>query len=311
MFGFTNPRSLNATQTLMQDQGIQPVFDSNSMAKYVTDETKRAEDGELISWGEVPTFRNKVTTNLIEEALAEGSYEKAMNHIEINDRLYYISHNKQLSLYFTQKFQISDQSLYHPDDFNIPPMNDILATRVLVFIGPTGIGKTQFALSHFQRPLHIRDKEDWGRYSNQTDGIVLDDLDFPNWSPLTFLKLLDMEMPITQNIKYGHVRIAANTPRIICCNDEDLLWPKNIHPETRNACMRRIHIAEFRTPLYTKTTSLNDEQDTDIDEEYVAECIRAFEDMPSTPELDETPNQPIPTPSNSPPHKKCRKQLFK
>lgn len=150
-----------------------------------------------------------------------------------------------MSFYFAEKFDSHDISLYKSTDFNIPLLS--FNNKVLVFVGVTGLGKTQFALSHFRKPLHIRDKEHWGRYST-----TIDDLDFPLWPPLTFLKLLDLENPITQNVKYGSVRIRAGVNRIICVNHEDLLWSRNIHDETKLACERRIEIHRLYNKLYNE-----------------------------------------------------------
>lgn len=250
MFGYKNPRSLNAIKKLFGSADIEAVNDAERMMKYVTDESKRDPNGDIYVYGEVPSFNKKVNKEMIQEALLLGDFDQAMRFIEDKDPLYYISNQKKLAFYFGEKFDNSDVALYKATDFNIPLIT--LNNKVLVFIGETGLGKTQFALSHFKKPLHIRDKEDWRRYSSTIDGIILDDLDFPSWSPLTFLKLLDTENPITQNVKYGSVRIRANVPRIICCNHEDLLWPRNIHEETKNACLRRMQIHRFHSKLYTR-----------------------------------------------------------
>lgn len=249
MFGFKNARSLTAVRNLMQNANIEIVSDSEKMLKYCTDESKRDPNGDLYCKGDVPNFNKKVNKNVIDEALALPSYEDAMLYIENTDKLFYIQNQKKLSFYFTQKYDCHDVALYTRESF-IRPFFDKF-DKVLVFIGPTGIGKTQFALSHFTHPLHVRDKEDWRRFNTSITGIILDDLDFPKWSPLTFLKLLDIETPITQNVKYGSVRIPAKVPRIICVNHEDLLWPHGIHEETRKACERRIILNYFNDKLFS------------------------------------------------------------
>ncbi|GJQ68733.1 hypothetical protein Trydic_g15350, partial [Trypoxylus dichotomus] len=91
------------------------------------------------------------------------------------------------------------------------------------------------------QPLHVRDDEDWRRLTRTTDGIVLDDLDFRKWSPATYLKLLDIAKPVTQNIKYGSVRVPAGTPRFLIVNSMDMLWPARMHPATKMACERALH----------------------------------------------------------------------
>ncbi|KAK9871894.1 hypothetical protein WA026_015143 [Henosepilachna vigintioctopunctata] len=249
MFGFNNPRTLAATQKLLQDANIQRVYDTMATLKYCTDENKRS--GELYTFGEVPQFQQKKNPNLIQEALEMETYEEAMEHVEKSDTFYYISHQKQLQLYFTQKFDQSDKALYSQQKFTNKEGYKHLFNKTIIFIGPTGIGKTQYALAHFTNPLHVKDREDWGRYSpNQTDGIVLNDLDFKQWSPLTFLKNLDMETAITQQVKYCFIRIKAGTPKIICCNDEKLLWPTGMHPETKASCLRRVKIIHMHHKLW-------------------------------------------------------------
>lgn len=249
-FGFKNARSLSGVQRALENANIQIADDPEKCIKYCTDEAKR--EGQLYSWGDIPNFSKRVNKSLIDEALTLPSYEEAMKHIEDTDKLFYLQNQKKLCLYFTQKYDSSDKGLYPAEAFN-KPLQEV-TKKVIVLVGPTGLGKTQYALAHFKKPLHVKDKEDWRRYNDTTDGIILDDLDFPSWSPLTLLKLLDMETPITQNIKYGATRIKAGTPRIICVNHMDLFWPRTIHAETIKACERRINIIEVNNPLFNPKT---------------------------------------------------------
>lgn len=248
MFGYKNAKTVDAVIKQTQIATVQIVRDPEATLQYCTDDRKRDPHGKVHAYGNVPAFSKKADKSLIEEAIETGDYDAAMKIIEDKDPIYYISNQKKLSVYFASKFDKSDKGLYDINQFVVSRIHDF--KLVHVFIGSTGLGKTQFALSHFKNPLHIRDKEDWRRFSTTTDGIILDDLDFPKWSPLTFLKLLDIENPITQNIKYGSVRVPAGIPRIICVNHEELLWPGNIHEETRSACMRRMKIHHFHGKLF-------------------------------------------------------------
>lgn len=132
--------------------------------------------------------------------------------IKKRDTIYFIANQKRLLAYFSTKFDaIEDRPLYRPQDF-LRPLIRAPFEAVHVLVGGTGLGKTQYALAHFRRPLHVKDNEDWRRFGPGHDGIVMDDMDFHAWSPLKFLKLLDMETPVTQNVKYGSVRIPAGMP---------------------------------------------------------------------------------------------------
>lgn len=61
------------------------------------------------------------------------------------------------------------------DAFNLPPLDFEQTTKPVALIGPAGIGKTQFALAHFTRPLVCRSPSqlraiEQGDY----DGIILE-----------------------------------------------------------------------------------------------------------------------------------------
>lgn len=290
MFGFTNARSLSAVQKALNDLNVQVVTDALATYKYVTDENKRDEDGETYEYGEIPSFRKKMNDTIIEQALRTGSYEDAMRYIEDEDKLYFITHQKQLGQYFNSKFRDDDSADYRLEHFTTQHFKKELEDKVMVFIGDTGIGKTQFALAHFERPLLVRDKEDWSRYNQDTDGIVLDDINFADWNPLTFLKILNLDTPITQSVKYGHVRVKKGTKRIICCNSEDLLWPRGIHPETKNACLRRIEIKHFHFNLFPrqeKRPRAETPQTPEISQQDMAALAEELETSPMMSEGDE------------------------
>ncbi|GJQ69286.1 hypothetical protein Trydic_g18677 [Trypoxylus dichotomus] len=193
--------------------------------------------------------RRKKTTG----SNSDASTATGMRLVEANDPVWYIVGQKLLSNYFESKFQnvdhlYADRSAYGRESSVREFVTDFRTVRVLV--GRTGPGKTEYALAHFRQPLHIRDDKDWRRLSRSTDGIVLDDLDFGKWSPATFLKLLDISKPVTQNIKNGCVRIPARTPRFILVNSLDLLWPVRMPAATKMACDRRMTIEPLDNPLF-------------------------------------------------------------
>lgn len=251
-FGFTNPRSLNAIQTLLPDgANIQIVRNAVNSIKYCTDENKRS--GETYFNGDVPQFsksQNAWSNELYADALAKGSFNAAMSHIEQTDLTTYILHHKKLFAYFENKFAEGDKSRFKPEDFNRPLLK-LPTKRTLVLIGPTGMGKTQFALAHFQHPLRVTNKQDWTRFKEGvTDGIVLDDVHFNTWQPNTILHTLDVENAVTQDVKYSSVRVPAGIPRIVCINSEAELFPEGIAPEKKAAILRRLEIVRITDPLF-------------------------------------------------------------
>lgn len=253
-FGFDNPRSLNLLQeTLPNGANIQIAKDPAAVIKYVTDENKR--NGKLYMYGDVPNFgktSNSTTNTLFQQALEQGSFKAAMKYIEENDITTYIYHYKKLFAFFENKFAEGDKSKFKPEDF-VRPLYNIPIHKTLVFIGPTGFGKTQFALAHFNNPLRVTNKQDWIRFrEGYTDGIVLDDVHFNDWKPNTLLHTVDVENAVTQDVKYSAVRIPAGVPRIICINSEAELWPRDLDPEKKEAIQRRLSIVHISSPLYNR-----------------------------------------------------------
>lgn len=254
-FGFSNPRSLNALQSTLPDGGnIQLVRNAIQSIKYCTDENKRS--GESFFYGDVPQFsksQNAWSNELYAEALSKGSFAAAMRYIEETDLTTYIMNHKRIYAYFENKFAAGDTSKFKPEQFN-RPLFEIPAKKTLVFIGPTGFGKTQFALAHFKHPLRVTNKNDWIRFQDGvTDGIVLDDVHFNTWQPNTILHTVDVENAVTQDVKYSSVRIPAGVPRIICINSEGELYPEDIAPEKKAAIARRLQIERITDPLFNQS----------------------------------------------------------
>lgn len=97
-----------------------------------------------------------------------------------------------------------------------------------IFAGPTGIGKTQFALAHFKQPMLISHIDQLGiiDWAN-CDGLVFDDMHFEGsnegkgrWATCSQIHLVDVDMKRAINIKYGYAEIPAHTKKIFTTNVE-------------------------------------------------------------------------------------------
>lgn len=259
-FGFKNQRHLNALQKKLPDgANIQITENPKSMIKYCSDENKR--DGELYINGDVPNFDRKKheELNLILQGAEDlGSYEDAMNVIKEHDLSYFINNQKKLAAYFGNVYAMPDKALYSPEQFNIK-LIDFPENKTVIFVGPTRIGKTQFALAHFKSPIIIRGKQDWCRFqADTTDGVVLDDIAFRKWVPETLLHTMECETAYTQDVKYGAVRIPAGLKKIVCINSMETFWPENILDCTKEAIEARIVIYQFDKPLYNRKRELEE-----------------------------------------------------
>lgn len=256
-FGFRkNKKTLAAMQKVLPDGGSVQVTElPANMVKYCSDETKRLEGTQLLVYGEIPKFldgnvqTNKTQEVILHAALDTGNYYDAMKYIEEHDIVSFVRNRKSYAAYFEYKFAPADKSLYKLSDFKVEatPFNG----KHKLFIGPTGIGKTQFALAHFNHPLLVRTRQDYARYNpEKTDGIVIDDMAFRNWQPESLINTLEWDMDRTERVLYGHCRIKAGTPQIICVNHRQLFYPEQCIYESQEAIRRRIVEHEFTEKLY-------------------------------------------------------------
>lgn len=273
-FGFQYQKSLSSVIKLLGISSVEYVKDVRKSIAYCTKPETRVE--EIIDFGDIPNTDVGTHNRLVLEAASKGSFEEAMDFLESQDVMFYLTHKKTIGPWLAAKFgDEHDRPLYRIESFNRKPIHDF--SRTVVLVGPTNMGKTQFALAHFEYPLLVRDKNDYARYCRKTDGIVFDDLSFSSWNPMTFLHMVENETPITQDVKFGHVRIRARIPKFILVNSIDLLWPKDITKETKDACLRRMVIFHIRSPLYKKVTTL-----IELVDEFVRDVDLLFQVAPQS-----------------------------
>lgn len=135
--------------------------------------------------------------------------------------------------------------------FNISMLEaDILSTKSVVLIGPSGIGKTQYALSHFKMPLLVSHMDDLKKLEHH-DGIVFDDMTFRHFPPQSCIHLTDLELPRSINVKYGTVQIRALLPRFFTSNrDFREVFSEHCSESEWAAIERRCFIHQLVHKLY-------------------------------------------------------------
>ena len=90
-----------------------------------------------------------------------------------------------------QKIGQQQTKLYFLSDFNRPALELDLP---VVLTGPSNIGKTQYAMAHFENPLVVKQRDDLKNISPSIDGIIFDDMDFTEWSEEHIISLLDIDL---------------------------------------------------------------------------------------------------------------------
>lgn len=221
-------------------------------AKYVTKIATRKAGTELITYGDIPvnlSSRSTTFKDVCIEMLSKSSFKEAKDFIlqEAPDK--YIMHSKQIDSFLASQYDNNVISKYTIDQFNEPP-KEFPENKTLIFVGRTNIGKTAYALAHFNNPVLISDKQDFGKINPETDGIVIDDMSFNKWNPTNLVHLVDVEYQRTINIKYGAAIIPAGLKRIITLNSLALFYPENAIDVTIDAIKRRIVIHYFDDNLF-------------------------------------------------------------
>lgn len=138
-------------------------------------------------------------------------------------------------------------------EFNIAKIN-VHDGKSHIFHGLSGVGKTEFALSHFKTPVLISNQQDFNRVNSSTDGIVIDDINFNNFNCCNLIHFLDVALNRTVNVKYGKAVIRKGLPRIFTFNTLQNFWPDKMYDEQRPAIERRCVFHEFNSSLFGKPT---------------------------------------------------------
>lgn len=119
-----------------------------------------------------------------------------------------------------------------------------LATRFIILTGPSGIGKTQFALAHFQNPLFVSHIEQLKQLEGgDYDGVIFDDMSFAHFPREARIHLCDLKFDREIHCRFANAKLPAKFPRILTTNksfQEVMFKPEEDH--TDYAIARRCHV---------------------------------------------------------------------
>lgn len=121
-----------------------------------------------------------------------------------------------------------------------------------VVIGNPGIGKTEFALAHFENPLIVSHVDKLKEYDPTFhDGIVFDDMDFRHWPACSQKHLLDWTQDREINVKHAIAYIPKHTRKIFTCNYSEFPFD-----ESNTAIMDRIYMVRTDIELTSQRVKL-------------------------------------------------------
>ena len=137
---------------------------------------------------------------------------------------------------------------YGTDEFTIPLIEDW--SKSLLFWGESGIGKTQFALAHFKRPLFVSQLDELARFDRRVhDGIIFDDMDFSQYGRPTQLHLVDQDQTRAIKVRYKIARIPKHTKKIFTSNTREMFKWVEDDGKRNKALERRVKVHHFLTDL--------------------------------------------------------------
>lgn len=202
--------------------------------------------------------RKRVSSNNTpySKALKSGRMEDALAILEEDaPRDYVIYHagiRRSLLTIFESRCTEPAKAAYSKESFTLPQLDIQSLGKTIVLCGTSGIGKTQFALSHFEKPLLVSHIDDLKKYSPTTnDGIVFDDMNFSHWPASACIHITDMDHARSINVKYGTATIPKGCGRIFTSNREFRdIFAKEASEAEWKAIERRCYVLELTENLF-------------------------------------------------------------
>jgi len=183
-------------------------------------------------------FITNIEENPFVKALAEPTIDAAVNLLWHTRPQMMAVNGDRIEKNMSKRMRVDPPKRKYFGPWKWPMLENIQST---ILMGPSEIGKTQFAKAHFENDLfvsHIDKLKDFD--PNKHDGIIFDDMDFMHLPRHAQIHLTDWDEERDINIRYNYVTIPANTRKIFTCNLQHC--PVNQFDE---AIARRINIIEL------------------------------------------------------------------
>lgn len=124
------------------------------------------------------------------------------------------------------------------------------STHNWLICGMAGSGKTHYALSHFKNATLVSHIDDLKKITEETDGLVFDDMAFNQWPPGSIIHLLDREQDRSIHARYTNAEIPAKLPKIFTSNREDIFVPNTCTCEEQAGIDRRFKTLKISAKLF-------------------------------------------------------------
>jgi len=185
-------------------------------------------------------FITNLEVNPFTVALACGTVEEAMNSLWVSRPQLMAVNADRIEKNFRKKMKAKPAHEVFYGPWPWPKLENFTTVTI---VGPSNIGKTQFAKTHFDNPLMVRHIDRLKDFNPQIhDGIIFDDMSFAHTPRETQIHITDWDEDSDIHIRYGTVEIPKHTQKIFTANYNPF--------QEDEAILRRMEYIELRPPGY-------------------------------------------------------------
>ncbi len=193
------------------------VKDVPAMKKYVSKKDTRVADSFVEFGDHSEKGRSTAWHDLADSIIAN----------EATKRTLWTDHHPTMSTRYKAAYEMmsilnasEEKAEFKLESFDWTPITDW--SRSIVLWGDSQIGKTQFALAHFERPFMVSHIDKLTFFDKkQHDGIIFDDMSFGHTPRTAQIHLVDQDHAREIHVRYTMAMIPANTKKIFTTNEDE------------------------------------------------------------------------------------------
>lgn len=185
--------------------------------------------------------------------LESEDFESAMKLIQELEPREFVVYHEQIKKALLAKFGATDVVPRAMNTFNTSAISkEVMSTKAILLTGDTGLGKTAWALAHFERPMLVRHIDQLKIFNPcKYDGIVFDDMSFAHWPAESCIHLFDLEYASHINCRHSTGVLPAGFPRIFTTNrDFESFISEKCNDAQKRAIERRMYIENVEESLF-------------------------------------------------------------
>lgn len=180
----------------------------------------KKEDADPFVYGELVADESGRRTDL-ESAIDDLRGGASLRDLWNNHTSVMVRHSRGMALALENLRPPVEHTTFELESFSYHPLEMDLSKSQIIW-GPSGTGKTSYALSLYPSALMVSHMDDLVRFNPDLHGaIVFDDMSFSHMPRQAQIHLVDQDHARSIHVRYQVATIPAHTIKIFTCNDED------------------------------------------------------------------------------------------